>query len=227
MFPRVAVEIEVSIPPGDGYWVPKPSEIDEEGFGDFRGVWPIVNATTRLTGDVIRDERVAADYVDAHASTPDDFEKLALQIENYAPSVDESVVPDFAAAFGRTWDGLESLELGVTGLTYALSNAGFYPAASCRSHVGNHSWAPNPVVLFACDKPRAELLQPLVREAGCGLRADHTRGQLLCIYAPSIRETMTLASSLFEHRVYFRKLPKTGRKRSLSKPQDLIQQTLF
>lgn len=61
MFPRVQVEIEVSIPAGDDYWVPKPSEIDEEGFGDFRGVWPIVKATTRLTADVIEDERVAAE----------------------------------------------------------------------------------------------------------------------------------------------------------------------
>ncbi|WP_392507878.1 hypothetical protein ACF3NT_13855 [Naumannella halotolerans] len=223
MFPRAEVEIEVSIPPGDDYWVPKPCEIDEEGFGDFRGVWPIAKATTRLTADVIEDERVAAEYVDAHASTPEEFEKLARQIESYSPSLDESEAPDL----GPRWDGLESLELGVAGLTYALSNAGFYPAASCRSHEGDRSWSPNPVVLFAGDKPRAVLLQPLVRESGCGLRADCTRGDFLCVYAPSIRETMTLATAIYENRVSFRKLPKTGRKQSPSKPKAPSQPTLF
>ncbi len=229
MFPRAQVEIEVSIPAGDDYWVPKPRDIDEEGFGDFRGVWPIVRATTRLTADVIEDERVAAEYVDAHASTPEEFEKLARQIECYSPSLDESEAPEFAADLGTEWGGLASLELGVAGLTYALSNAGFYPAASCRSHQGDHSWSPNPVVLFAGDKPRALLLQPLVRESGCGLRVDYTRGDFLYVYAPSIRETMALATTLYEHRVPLPKLPKTSRKQSSpkSKPRSLSQPTLF
>jgi hypothetical protein len=141
MFPRAHVEVEISIPAGDDYWVPKPSEIGEEGFGDFRGVWPIVEATTRLTADVIEDERVAAEYIDAHASTPEEFEKLAREIESYSPSLEESEALEFAADLGSAWGGFEGLELGVAGLTYALSNAGFYPAASCRSHQDGHSWS--------------------------------------------------------------------------------------
>lgn len=227
MFPRTQVEIEVSIPEGDDYWVPKPNDIDEEGFGDFRGVWSIVRATTRITADVIEDEHVAAGYVDAHASTPEEFEKLAREIESYSPSLDESEAPEFAAHLGSKWDGLESLELGVAGLTYALSNAGFYPAASCRSHQDGHSWSPNPVVLFAGDKPRALLLQSLVRESGCGLDADHTRGDFLYVYAPSIRETMALATNLYQHRVPFRKLPKTTRKQSPPKLMTSTQLRLF
>lgn len=217
MFPRAQVELEVSIPAGDDYWVPKLSEIDEEGLGDFRGVWPIVKAATRLTADVIKDERVAAEHVDAHASTPEEFEKLAREIESHSPYLDESETPKLAADLGPEWDGFGRLELGVAGLTYALSNAGFYPAASCRSHQGGHSWSANPVVLFAGDKPRALLLQPLVRESGCGLRADYTRGAFLYVYAPSIRETMALATNLYQHRVPFRKLLKTARKQSLPK----------
>jgi hypothetical protein len=227
MFPRAHVEVEISIPAGDDYWVPKPSEIGEEGFGDFRGVWPIVEATTRLTADVIEDERVAAEYIDAHASTPEEFEKLAREIESYSPSLEESEALEFAADLGSAWGGFEGLELGVAGLTYALSNAGFYPAASCRSHQDGHSWSANPVVLFAGDKPRTLLLQPLVRDSGCGLRADYTRGDFLYVYAPSIRETMALATNLYQHRVPLRKLPKTGRKQSPPRPKALSQPTLF
>lgn len=216
MIPRVEVELNASIPERDTYWVPKPSDIGDEGFGAFRGVWPIVKATTRITADVIEDERVAAEYVDAHASTSEEFEQLAREIESYSPTLDESEGPAFADDLGETWDGLEGLELGVAGLTYALSNAGFYPAASCRSHDGGHTWSPHPVVLFAGDKPRVVLLQALVREAGCGLGSDASRGELLHVYAPSIREMMALAASLFEHRVVFRQLPKTGRKRTAS-----------
>lgn len=219
MFPRSNVEIEVSIPEGSSYWVPKPSDIDDEGFGDFRGVWPIIKATSRLTKDVIRDERIAAEYVDAHATNPDEFEKLAKEVEDYSSAYDDEETPEFTSELGAGWDGLEGLELGVAGLTYALSNAGFFPAASCRSHHGEESWSPNPVVIFAGDKPRAVLLEPLVRDAGCGLRTDYSRGDFLYVYAPSIREMMTLASNLYEHRVPFRKLPKTSRKQSPPGPK--------
>jgi hypothetical protein len=68
MFPRVPVEIDISIPAADTYWVPKPNEIGDEGFGAFLGVWPIVKATTSTTADVIEDERVAAEYVDSRAA---------------------------------------------------------------------------------------------------------------------------------------------------------------
>lgn len=109
--------------------------------------------------------------------------------------MDESEAPEFAADLGSEWDGLEGLELGVAGLPYAISN----------------------VVLFAGDKPRAVLLQPLVRESGCALY----------VYAPSIRETMALATNLYQHRVSFRKLPKTGRKQSSPRPKAVGQPTLF
>lgn len=227
MFPRVGIEIDISIPDGDTYWVPKPSDIGDEGFGAFRGVWPIVKATTRLTADVIEDERIAAEYADSHSSTPEAFEQLARDIESYLPSLDESEGPAFVAELGESWDGLEGLELGVAGLTYALSNAGFYPAASCRSHDGKHSWSPNPVVLFAGDRPRVVLLQALVQGAGCGLGTDTSRGDLLHVYAPSIVEMMALARNLYDQRMLFRKLPKTARKRSPQKPRTSLSVALF
>ena len=214
MFPRATVEVEVSIPGSDTYWVPRPSDVDEEGFGDFRGVWPIMNATTRLAASVLASERVAAAYVDAHASTPTEFEELASELENFDPTVDETEATESNLSLGDEWIGLEGLELGVAGLTYALSNAGLYPAASCRSHQRENSWSPNPVVVFAGDKPRVLLLESLVRESSCGLQADYTRGDFLFVYAPSIRETMALATRLYDSRGAFRSLPKTARKHS-------------
>lgn len=227
MFPRATVEVEVSIPDGDNYWVPKPNEVGEEGFGDFRGVWPIINATTRHTASVLASERVAAAYVDAHASTPSEFEVLAREVENYDPAFDASEDPEIHSAIGDDWVGLDGLELGVAGLTYALSNAGFYPAASCRSHQQQHSWSPNPVVVFAGDKPRVLLLEPLVRESSCGLRADYTRGDFLFVYAPSVRETMDLATRIYDNRVAFRRLPKTTRKQATQRVRRDPPATLF
>ncbi len=214
MIPRVDVEINASIPEDARFWVPKPHEIGEEGFGYFCGVWPIVAATTRLTADVIKDEQLAFEYVDSHSSNADEFERLARQVESLDPALDKQEASVTLTDPNSTWEGLAGLDLGVAGLAYALSNAGFYPAASCRNHQDDRSWSPNPIILFAGDRPRVELLQPLMQWTGCGLGTEHERAELLYVYARSIQETITFANKLFANRVPFRKLPKTSRKPS-------------
>ena len=66
---------------------------------------------------------------------------------------------------------LGGLEIGVGGLTYALSTVGFPTAASCRAH-GANSWTDYPIVLFGAHKWRAVLLAELAADAGCGIGQD-------------------------------------------------------
>ncbi|MBG6055295.1 hypothetical protein IWX81_001706 [Salinibacterium sp. CAN_S4] len=215
MFPTAKVDIRLEIPTGATFWVPKTSDIDDEGFGNFIGVWPIVGAGTHWTAEVIRAEAVAAEHVGQRARNAWEFEALARRVEEMDPDDpmprEELADLPFLADPTSNWAGLGSLELGVSGLVHAMSNAGFFPAASCRSHVAN-SWSPHPVVLFATDEQRLKRLLPLVRAANCGLGIDGARPELLSVYAAAIPAMMGLARSLFADRVAFRKMPKTSRR---------------
>lgn len=212
MYPVREVMIDSSIPANADYWVPKPSDIDDEGYGCyFRDVWPLVGVSTKEAKAVIEWERKAAQYVTRRSASEVEFEALAEAIEGYSPEGDDgdTFIPQ---ELSRNWAGLGGLDLGVSGLAHALSNAGFYPAASCRTHIG-HSWSDRPVILFASDHERLVRLQPFIQRAYCGLHADASRGKpLFAVYSRSILELMELASTLFEHRVEFRSLPKRGRR---------------
>lgn len=226
MYPVAEVQIASSIPADASFWVPKPREIGDEGFGFFRDVWPITNALTAETKRLLEWERVAAAYAAEAAQDANEFEVLARRIEAFDPG-DDSPPAEFPEVLTEDWFGLAGLELGVAGLTYALSNAGFFPAASCRSHA-ERSWSDSPVVLFAGDEVRVQLLQPLIEESGCGLRAEHGRGEpLLVTYARTIQEMMNLAEALFQQRVDFRKLPKTGRRQRVPAATPSKQLPLF
>lgn len=222
MIPTAEVEVSTDIPKAAEFWVPKPSDIDEEGFSYFRGVWPIVGAQSRLTFDVIEAERRGVAYIDEHAGSDEEFEILAGRVE--ALSDDTSDPDDLALLHalcvdGADWPGLCGLEIGVAGLVYALSNAGFYPAASCRSHY-SQSWSSCPVVLFAADEERVKRLKPVVQESHCGFELDTMRSELLAINASTITAMMDLATALFARRGQFRSLPKTARVRSkISRPK--------
>lgn len=213
MYPVRDVHVDSLIPSDAPYWVPKPSDIDEEGIGCyFRGVWPLIGVRTRETKTLIVWERNAATYVARESDGEEGFDALAKSVELWTPDDDDSeaALPE---ELQRDGTGLDGLELGVAGLTYALSNAGFYPAASCRSHPG-HSWSVCPIVLFAADRRRMTRLKPLVEESHCGLDIESSRGHpLFSVYSRSILELMALAELLFQHRSDFRSLPKTDRHR--------------
>jgi hypothetical protein len=97
------------------------------------------------------------------------------------------------------------LEIGVAGLTYALSSVGFLTAASCRAHESHSSWTDCPVVFFGAHKWRAVILAGFALQANCGIGQD--RG-MLTLYAPSIRNLMSLAQALLANRTRFRSRPK-------------------
>jgi len=77
-----------------------------------------------------------------------------------------------------------------------LAAAGMYPAASCRGHPGPSAWSRIPVVFIATDRTHAELLEPLVRDSGCGFNIVQSRGELLVIESRSIEGTLDLADAL-------------------------------
>lgn len=220
MYPLADVEIDSTIPANASYWVPKPSEISEEGFGYFRDVWALVGARTRDVAPLLKWERRAAEYVTRASHDAWQFDQLAKIIETYSPDDDDNE-GQLPAELQEGWTGLGGLELGVSGLAHALSNAGFYPAASCRTHPDRH-WSESPVLLFASDRERLARLHRLAAPTGCGLSADNSRGDpLFTVYSRSIVELMDLAQRLFAERSDFRTLPKTDRKRR--RPPELQQ----
>jgi hypothetical protein len=90
------------------------------------------------------------------------------------------------------------LEFGVAGLTLMLCSAGFVTASSCRGH---HSESGSlPYVLFRADGGRIRLLAELVPEHGCALTSD--LGTLV-IAAPSVRNTISLASAILDRATSF------------------------
>lgn len=212
--------------------MPRGDEIGEEGFGHFRDTWAIHRLLRGEAREIIETERTLLDVAGRVASTADEFDAVCAALE----SGDPEVLPDgFDGA--PAWTELEphmnddvsvfgGLELGVAGLVAALSAiGGIRTAASCRSH-GSHSWSPQPVVLFAADRYRAERLQPLVQETGCGFAIDPARPQLLCIVAPSVINMGALAAMVLDSADGF-KQPRGAPKRKPRTNQPSAQLSLF
>lgn len=190
------------------FWMPRVSDLDDEGFGFFRDTWLIRNVPARDAREVIDEEAAVVSAIDGVARDAEHFERLASAIE--CGSVDDledelsdeervlldQWVPDAAVEFG-------GLELGAVGLVHALATVRILPAASCRSHADDHSWSDVPVVYFASTEFRARALQPLVVATGCALDVDASRPELLLVHASSILEMMALASAVMRNRRSF------------------------
>jgi hypothetical protein len=194
--------------------MPRPEDIDEDGIGaNFRDTWLIKDVSVAEARELREKERRMAEAVGQLAETAEDFERLACAVESpYEPGevgadfqltrlererLDEFISDDYYEA------GLESLELGVAGLVHALATVRIIPAASCRSHASDRSWADSPVVLFASTEYRAKALQPLVAETGCFFSIDPARSELLAVNGPSIQNTMALADAILGARRTF------------------------
>lgn len=205
MIPRIDIEVDSALPNGFPFWTPTEEDIDEEGIGCyFRNVWLIRGVTRAEAEMVLEDEQNIVRLVDELASDAEVFEVVAKAVE----SLDQEALPSELAEkdaysalcdeFHEDVDPLEGLDLGVSGLVHALSAAGCFPAASCRGHATERPWSDRPVVLVAMDRYRAEWMQPMVHEAGCGFAIDETRPQLLTIEASSIENIMTLARMILD-----------------------------
>jgi hypothetical protein len=157
VIPIADVIVDPMLPKQATYWMPSEDEIDEEGIGYFRDTWLIISVPEDGARDLIAIERQITRLVDSIAINSEQFETLAHAIESAdltelpASLIDSEQYEALAGLVEDDISPLEGLELGVTGLVYALASIGCVPAASCRGHAGARSWARHPVVLFASD----------------------------------------------------------------------------
>lgn len=196
--------------------MPPSDEITEEGFGYFRGTWRLDHVPVREAQATVRGEAQIIERLDRAAPSPDEFELLAAAIENQTldqlpDSLRATVLAGELAGLVTDEEDpppLDGLEIGVAGLTHALSTIRCRTTASCRSHVTNHSWSDCPVVFFVASAWRVDLLSELVSEAGCGLGTDR---DMLTAYGASIRDTHRLAERIIAERGRFTSMPDRWR----------------
>lgn len=192
--------------------MPKPEDVTEEGFGWFQDTWFMGRVPIAEASEVVREEGEIIAWLDRTARDPGEFEVLASAIESCeTDELPDGIAKHALAAGLSAWVAdrgdpapLEGLEIGVAGLAHALSAIGCLTAASCRSHVTQHSWSDCPVVFFAAPSWRLAILADLIRDAECGLDGDR---DMLKIYGPSIRDTHRLAKLIVSDRQRFRRRP--------------------
>jgi len=200
VYPTTDVKLHPQLPPDAQFWTPTADDLAaDEGFGYFDNTWPIFNIpgaeARRITG-IDRSLSVVASSLTV---TESEFDAIATALETgSADDIDGLSADQLEALTPYMTDivTLENLELGVAGLVYCLAAAGMYPAASCRGHPGPSAWSRIPVVFIATDRTHAELLEPLVRDSGCGFNIGQSRGELLVIESRSIEGTLDLADAL-------------------------------
>lgn len=229
MIPSYGVAPEISLPDGDNCGNPTSDEISEEGFGFFRGTWWIGHVPLSEARQSMEFEHKVVAALDAAAGDGLEFEALATALEEFEPDGTGSLFPidtpdgGFIEPFIGGVTLLGGLEVGVAGLSYALSTVGFRTAASCRAHEGVNSWSDCPVIFFGAHKWRAVLLAELAAEAGCGIGQGR---DMLRVYAPSIRNLMDLAQAVLAKRAIFRSKPKRSVISELAAPPAHHQATL-
>jgi hypothetical protein len=214
MFPTSPSEGSITIPDDATFWMPKAEDISEDGIGAFfHDTWLIKDVPVREARRLGKEESRIAEVVGRLATTPDNFDRLGRAVEDgYDPDepdgydlsdTERAELAEFLAENEDEGTALDSLELGVAGLVYALATVRIIPAASCRGHPGPRAWSDVPVVLFATTEYRARALQPLVEATDCRFNIDPARRDLLAVTGRSILDTMTLAAAVLESRHTF------------------------
>jgi hypothetical protein len=215
MFPASPSAGSVTIPGDATFWMPKPEDIDVDGIGAFfHDSWLIKDVPVREARRLRREERRIAEIVGHLATTAEDFDRLAHAVEDGydadepdggfdLTATERAKLDEFLAESEDEGIMLDSLELGVAGLVYALATVRIIPAASCRGHPGPRAWSGVPVVLFATTEYRASALQPLVEATDCRFGIDPARADLLAVTGRSILDTMALADAVLESRHTF------------------------
>lgn len=210
MIPSFSVIPGLSLPEGDDCGYPARGGLSDEGFGYFVGTWRIGHPLVSMARESVGFERRLVDLLDSLATDSSAFERFATAAESFEPygELDPVLTGSPVQTLLEGYDDgtpLGGLEIGVAGLVYALSAVGFLTAASCRAHVGPRSWSDCPVVFFGAHKWRAEILAKLALETGCGIGQDR---DMLTVYAPTIRNLMTLAETVLDNRGRLRSRPK-------------------
>jgi len=201
LIPVVDCEPTPEIPPGASFWMPTEDDIpDDEGIGEFRDVWMILNEPIDVAREVIATETEYIGLIDRLADSVEDCEALAKILESGYPdelepgphlALLQRQAPHALERSEEDRSPLQGLEVGAAGLSYALSTIGAVPVASCRGHA--RGWSARPVVFVALDEQRARWIQPLVEAAGCGFDDGRDRGKFLIVEGPSIRHMNELA----------------------------------
>ncbi|MFE2486112.1 hypothetical protein ACFXGR_23000 [Streptomyces mirabilis] len=204
MIPALDYTPDADIPHDASFWMPSEEDIpDDEGIGYFRNVWMLLNEPEDVTRHVIETESDLITLVDHLTVSVEEYEALATIIDKgysgkHPPGrlghIIRTEAPELLEIAADDELPLYDLELGVAGLSYALSTVGAVPVASCRGHEGG--WSDQPVVFVALDEQRARWLQPLLRESGCGFHISRNREEFLVIDSPSIQHTNALAQEI-------------------------------
>lgn len=209
VIPHVPTEPGFHLP--DGARLPDPEDVDEEGYGFFRGVWVIgqvprdeASSLLEWEGDVVR-------AIDQLADSSQTFDGLARVIEAFWTFGGYVIEPDefpeltdhdrdvLQGCLDARDDWLDGIELGMAGLALVLAASGFMPVCSCRGHVGPNAWATQPSMFFAGDRNRIALLQTAVIQTGCQLGNGSGNGVgLVVVHAPSVAATMDLADAILK-----------------------------
>ncbi|MCE6999971.1 hypothetical protein LZG04_34920 [Saccharothrix sp. S26] len=209
MIPTFDVGITSSLPDNAEFWVPTSEDLEDEGIGYFRDKWPILDVSVDDAMGMLRLEVEILDVVSSLVADPSEYEVLAHAVE--AGSLNDvrdrfdsrPEWPRLQELVDDESSPLEGLDLGVSGLVHALVAAGLITAASCRGHHLRDAWSPYPVVYFATNRSRAEVLQPLVVEAGCGFDVDESRRELILVYSSSVENFVRLAHLILAGRDRF------------------------
>jgi hypothetical protein len=225
VIPRTALQLDASLPPEHTGWTPGREDLTEEGFGGFRNTWLIRNIGVReaqarleIEGELIRlaDEFARdAEEFDAICSALENVDAEELPVRLQHPAVPETLAAHLEAG---ELSPTEGLDLGVAGLVYALAAVGCWTAASCRGHPKSYAFTDRPVVVLACDRHRASVLQADVEQSHCGLTTDGHREGLLAVEAESVEEMMAVARLVASHRKDF--IPRRGGRQTAIDDQD-------
>ncbi|MFH8991607.1 hypothetical protein [Streptomyces sp. NPDC017940] len=196
------------IPQEAAFWVPSEHEIPEdEGIGFFQDVWMILGVSPQDALAVVSTEQKYISVTDTLSSSLLLFEQISKLLESgeVGDSLEGNLYGELVKHITELPEDpdeyvspLDGLDLGVSGLTHALSTIGGVPVASCRGHATQNPWARQPVVFAALDEERAHWLKPLLSATGCSFYVDPERSEFLAIEAPSIIESNRLAALILE-----------------------------
>ncbi|HET9896666.1 MAG TPA: hypothetical protein VFQ44_17185 [Streptosporangiaceae bacterium] len=215
MFPNSSLSGSIEIPDDATFWMPRPTDISGDGIGAyFHDTWLIKDVPVREARELRQKERRIAEIVDRLAPTAEDFDRLAGAVEgDFDPdlpsggcnltSTELAALREYLPADEDEPTALDSLELGVAGLAYALTTVRIIPTASCRGHPGERPWSDVPVVFFAATEFRAKALQLLAKSTGCRFGIDTARPDLIALEGRSILDTMALADAILVNRHTF------------------------
>src|SRR6266705_202611 len=120
MYPKTDVELDTELPASAEFWTPEPDDINEEGFGYFRDVWPIVGVPEDEAREMVHKDRAVSSFVSKLASTEAEFDAISKVIETGEPdyaadlsSAKRTALDPYIAAAEDDDVPLDGLEVGV------------------------------------------------------------------------------------------------------------------